>query len=213
MSNHKFRSNSKSMSFKKRVMKNSKAISKLNSSIEKKVSLVERVLLPAVVGAQTLLLNGMSFGTEWGDRIGQKIKNNFLELNYGLINNAGVPSIIRVMIVYDKQPQGQLFDEDRLWAVPTTDFERITSVKNQTFGTDYSVLFDKLIVISGTTNNNSNRQRHFKIRLALNRVTQFNDVALANFTAMEKNALYFIIVSESVNVSWYLMSNLHYIDA
>ncbi len=200
------------MPVKKLALKNSRAISKLKTSIERKVNTVQRVLAAVPAGNQILGLNLMAPGTDWGSRIGFKIRNSFLELNFGIINTNATANRARVMIVFDKDSKGIIFDPDRLWSQNANDFERQTAVKDQVVASEYRVIFDKLIVVSGQANDNSQVEKHFKIRIPLNDSTIYNELNLADESAVERNALYFVI-NTNANNDWYLNSNLHYFDA
>lgn len=154
------------------------------------------------------LINGSPTGTSAHDRIGAKIrakKLNILGYIEPIIQTAD--SLVRMLILWDKQPNGLPPDYDTLFAnngTPLVASQYYNAPINVNAHNRYVVLRDKYYMghINGGANNIGHRiPLRFNINLK-NRVTIYkgNTAFLAD---IQTNALYVIFTSET-NASWQL---------
>jgi len=212
----------KNVSVKKQTDKNTKAIKMLKMRPEMKVKTDITTLGTLISGTTQILLNGMEKGDDWGDRIGQEIRNQFLSVNVHLENIAALNHGVRVMLINVKEPKGSLFQASQLFSFVVTSLEVINSVKNYTFDEHYKVYYDRIHYMSNAPTASTGdpprdkwnamtikiRQKLFGLK------TIFNGTNSTLISGIERNALYLVLVAETATTinnqsNW----ALHYLDS
>lgn len=154
-----------------------------------------------------MLLNGVATGTDSTDRTGDSVKFVSILFRVRMILNINTnQTIIRLMIVRDKQPNTAIFTQADLLASTTA----ILSPINLANGKRFKVMIDRTVKLD--TNNEEKSMNIFKkMKLHTRYGTNTNGIASIN-----TNSIYFIIWSDQAAAGtaplceWY--SRLRFID-
>lgn len=108
----------------------------------------------APIGIMTsVLLDGVQQGTDYNQRIGRQINILSFELryifyNYQTLTNAGYPTLIRMMLVRDRQSNGAVYTPGTLLQNITTPTTQCLSATNINTKDRFHIYWDKLIELN-----------------------------------------------------------------
>lgn len=150
------------------------------------------------------LLNGLSLGSDATNRIGRKVQWKKIHLRYGA-TNAGGPQRLRLLCVYDKQPNaGTPLITDILL---TDDFASPNNLNNRD---RFITIFDEI-----TENISVDQMAHGTISRKLNLETVFNSSNVGTAADISTGAIWFMACQPfaSVNVTdFYSRFRLRFVD-
>jgi len=136
-----------------------------------------------------ILVNGCARGDDVGDRIGRKIVMKSLEMRlYAYVTaGTGVDQTNRVMVVYDKQPNGAApAITDVLVSISTT------ALKNANNDHRFNVLYDQTYYLNGSGESDS--AKIWKNYRRLNFPVQFNSGDAGTIADIQTGSLYFLVM-------------------
>jgi len=135
-----------------------------------------------------VLLNGTTTGDTATTRTGQSIRMNALDINaYLLGNSTAQQESVRILIVFDRQPNGAAYTSTGLLNVDNTISMYTVGGQNR-----YIVYSDEMYAISngGPTN------VHFSKRIQLNQHTEYNTGSAGTVADINSGSLYLQFVSD-----------------
>lgn len=144
------------------------------------------------------LLNGVAQGTNQGQRIGMQLKNKYLILRLIMNQNAGFVGLserIRVMLIWDKQPNGAAPTANQLLTI-TAAGQAFISPININASKRYRIVYDKLYSLQsrgGANNVAESKMITIKKNLKLN--TKYMDTG-ATIASIQTNSLYLVTISQ-----------------
>lgn len=206
------RSSNKKFPLSKQVKSNKRAISRLKKAPERKIIDGFIAVANLSAGVTAFLLNGMQKGTSWGERIGNEVKMINLSLNVFLKNTDASPQHVRLMVLFEKNPEGGLIDTDDVFDDITSNLTKTLTVSNPVHTNDFSILYDKVHTLSTSASDFANSQKLIKIRKLLRRKTLYNALDNGDFQDLENNALYVIVVTSVTGIQHYQSFTLGYSD-
>jgi hypothetical protein len=114
------------------------------------------------------LLNGLGKGTDLNQRVGQTVRNLSLEFhcNNAVTAATGIDQSHRVIVVWDKQPNGAALTYADVMDGGTTGLQDYNQIAR------FNILLDKLIYLNATGEAGS--ARVWSKKIVLNRLTHFN---------------------------------------
>ncbi len=146
----------------------------LKSGIENKETFDNDINVNITNGATTFDLTNVAQGVNAAQRLGNKVTWKNLEIDLAIqLVDAGQKALVRVLLIKDKQPQGNpvnpvdIFDDNTIVNVLTSRFNR-----NNVGGINrFIIMMDKLIQLDRTA---GPRARIMKIRRKLNLQTRYS---------------------------------------
>jgi len=143
--------------------------------------------------ATITLLNGMAPGTSALTRNGQKIKCVSLTLNaFTTIAAAAQATLVRCMLVLDKQPNGATFSTTDLLATNS-----VTSVRNIGNARRFVVLYDRRFSLSV----NGPAQANISVFRKLSFHTEYNTGTAGTIADIQTNALFLFLQSSEATLT------------
>lgn len=158
------------------------------SSPELKASDTAVSLTSDTTGALTLL-NGLSKGTDYNDRIGRRVFNKHLELNLRakVTASTGVDQFHRILVVYDNQSNGVASTIGGVLSSVSVD-----ALRNLMYEARYDILYDVRFPLNATAEAGS--QRVFHVVVPLQRGTQYGTTDNGDVTDISTGAIYLMVI-------------------
>lgn len=151
--------------------------------------------------AQTLLINGITLGTQQGQRVGNRIrlKRAVGRVNFSQSGAAATlaPNSVRLLVVLDKQPNGAAPSYTQLFTNTTAGEEYLSAI-NVDGEKRYKVLYDKLFTLQvhgGSTN--TPEEKTVRINIPLHKVITVYNGTGSTVAAVNTNALHFMYLSDT----------------
>lgn len=149
------------------------------------------------------LMNGLVQGTSAVTRIGQRIIIRSILLNILLYGQPVQPySMLRFMIIQDKQPNGAIFTLGSLLENPAAGSSTLSPL-NYDNTKRYKILWDKRFVLC----NSANQEKFIKYYKKVYIPVEYNVFNAGTVADINKNSLYLLVInSDNINVpsfSWY----------
>lgn len=141
------------------------------------------------IGSYRMTINPIDQGTNFENRIGNKVTNQNLQIRYNAVmNGAAVRTLIRCMCVYDKKPLP--IGTPPAWVDLMSDTDPLSFIdKNRGAGDRFVVLKNWTINLN---ENNPNKAGHFFVKL--NGITsEWNEAVGTDFT---KGAMYIFAIAD-----------------
>lgn len=136
------------------------------------------------------LLNGMQLGTDVDDRVGRSIRIKSVQLNLINTQNASASnSIVRYLLVIDKQPSGATPNFSDILATAGNLWSSMRNLNNRK---RFVILKDQFITMNSGTNNEIGVFEYYK---KLDMHTIYNNTSTGTITDIESNALYLCLIS------------------
>jgi len=162
-----------------------------------------QVCAPGAVDGNLVLLNGCSQGTTVNTRIGNRINIKSILVRACLqVPDADVGSVsfsqcVRVMIVKDRQPNGQSFAVGDLFDTTATAGNVTTYAMNLTYRQRFKVLCDRHYVLSGASNA---AEFFFEYYSKKNHSVEYNGTAtIPSVSEIRTNAIWLCLYGPYVN--------------
>jgi len=150
--------------------------------------------------ASFVLLNGLAQGNAQGQRIGDSVNAINLEFNFlGSINASAVTSAFRLVLFFDRKPQGAIPTIATLFSANNT-----YSLYNPTYAKRYNIILDRLI----SFNSNGEQSVAMSGFLPLMQHTEFGLGDAGTIADIEENSLFLMLISDqgtnTVMFSYYI---------
>lgn len=158
-----------------------------------------------------ILMNGIVQGTSAVARIGQRIIIRSIYVTILLYGQTIQPySMLRFLIVQDKQPNGAVFTLGSLFEVPTAGVSTLSPLNYDNMRR-YKILWDRHFVL----NNTEVQEKYIKIYKKVFIPVEYNINNAGTVADINKNSLYLLLLNtDNINVpSCTYYSRIRYVDS
>jgi len=164
-----------------------RAVRALSKFVDKEMHLVDAgINFQQQIAIQFRLINAIPDGTLFNQRNGEQITMRSLRLKMML--RSGNSSVrIRVLLVYDKQPNGVLMTEQQLFQNVGTEFQVLVSPINHSLRKRYTILMDRLVNVNPV----QNPVVILSKRLRMNHKTRYTGPGIA-IADIDRGSLYLV---------------------
>lgn len=171
------------------IVKTKKTVKRINQSVKQELRFIDTSLSTVNVTTTPtfILLNGMAPGDNNGNREGTSIMMKMLSLKFSMYAGDTAGNVFRVVIIYDKQPNGAQMPEADVFASVGDP----TSLRFWNSRQRYTFVYDKTFALD------INRPTQVKIVKRLNKPVKFGTGGTNGISDITKGSLYAFIISDS----------------
>lgn len=201
----------------KRVKKVEKKVNRIASNIEDKVKFGGVATLTGIQSTvpYTVLLNGLSQGTDTGQRMGSEVNWKYIDLRIflGIATNAfRAESTFRVMLVKEKPALGGSLSLTSLFGSTQPESIDTYNYDNRDFKTRFMIFYDQVHRVDGIV-----FSKFINIKKRLNFKTNYSRGNAGDVTDIDTNSLWLLIFTDyptdTTSLGYKYAYNLFYEDA